>query len=162
MLTSPAVLFRGGGDRRIREAVIRADVLSAVVHLPEGTFVHTGIAPVLMIFERQRTHKGQVLFVHAADAFERERHGSRLTQDHIDHIVSVVHGWTSEPRFSQVVDLRDIQAKDFNLQVTRYVDTYEPVWTSSLEDVQQRLQDAEARRSQLAQQMDTLLAEMRK
>lgn len=162
VLASPAVLFRGGGDRAIREAIIRADLLSAVIHLPEGTFTHTNIAPALMIFERQRKHQGEVLFVHAADAFEERRNTRILTQDHIDQIVSVVHDWRSEPRFSQVVKLQEIQAKEFNLQVTRYVDTYKPVWTSSLEDAQKRLQTAEARRSELAQQMDVLLAEMQK
>lgn len=115
-----------------------------------------------MIFERQRTHKGQVLFVHALDAYAGSRNGRFLTEEHIQNIVSVVEAWADKERFSRVVKLQEIQAKDFNLQVTRYVDTYEPVWTSTLEDAQQRLNDAEARRSQLAEQMDQLLAEIGK
>lgn len=99
--------------------------------------------------------------MHASDAYAGSRNGRFLTEEHIQNIVSVVEAWADKERFSRVVKLQDIQAKDFNLQVTRYVDTYEHVWTSTLKDVQQRLQDAEARRSQLAEQMDTLLAKVR-
>ncbi|MFN3199585.1 MAG: N-6 DNA methylase [Bradymonadia bacterium] len=156
------VLFRGSGDGRVREALIREDLFEAIIGLPENLFFGTGIPAVILIFNRSKPEdrKGKVLFVHAAESFESQTNQNVLRVQDIERIVAAYRSWSDEDRFSRVVEFDEIEENDFNLNVARYIDTLEPEESVDLASAMSRLQQAEARRDEAAQQMNHLLAEL--
>ena len=83
-----------------------------------------------------------------------------LDQEHIDNIVSAFQGYEDVERFAHVADLDEIAGNDYNLNISRYVDTTEPVEVMSVEDALAQLREAERRRDEAVARMDELLAGM--
>lgn len=83
-----------------------------------------------------------------------------LDQEHIDRIVGAYHGYDDVERFAHVADLEEIAGNDYNLNISRYVDTTEPVDVMSVEDALAQLREAERRRDEAVARMDELLAGM--
>lgn len=156
------VLFRGSGDGRIREGILKHDLVEAVIGLPENLFAGTGIPAAILILNRAKPakRKKQVLFIHAARYFEARPKKNILTEGNIGRIVAAFRAWTDEDRFCRVVPMAEIAENDFNLNISRYIDTLEPEEPIDVAAVLTRLRDAEAKRDAAAARMDALLKEM--
>lgn len=156
------VLFRGSGDGRIREGILKHDLVEAVIGLPENLFAGTGIPAAILILNRAKAanRKKQVLFVHAAHCFDPRPKKNILADGHIRRIVDAFRAWTDEDRFCRVVPMAEIAENDFNLNISRYIDTLEPEEPIDVAAVLARLRDAEAKRDEAAARMDALLKEM--
>ena len=105
---------------------------------------------------------GKVLFVDAAqDGYYRPGKAQNFVdREHIDSIVSAFRGYADVERFAHVADLEEIAGNDYNLNISRYVDTTEPVEVMSVEDALAQLREAERRRDEAVARMDELLAGM--
>jgi len=122
------VLFRGGQEGKIREAVIRENMLAGVVGLPSNLFYGAGIPAALMIFDKARQRDGQdpVFFVDASREFEQGTNQNKLRQEDMDKIVQTFHDRTVIEKYSCSATFAEIEENDFNLNIPRYVDTFEP------------------------------------
>ncbi|MEX2382840.1 MAG: type I restriction-modification system subunit M [Opitutales bacterium] len=122
------VLFRGGQEGKIREALIRENLLAGVVGLPANLFYGAGIPAALMIFDKSRKPNGNepVFFVDASSEHEKGTNQNKLREQDIDKIVSTFHKRDVIERYSYLAPFKEIEENDFNLNIPRYVDTFEP------------------------------------
>lgn len=156
------VLFRGAGDGRIRRGLLEDDLFEAVIGLPENLFSGTGIPAAILILNRNKpaARQGKVLFIHAANLFESRPRKNVLSEDNIRAVVEAFRAWTDEERFCRVVEMSEIAENDFNLNISRYVDTLEPEEPLDIVAALTRLRAAEQARDEAAARMDALLLEM--
>lgn len=114
------VLFRGGAEANIRKKLIHDDNIDCVIGLPSNLFYSTGI-PVCIIVLKKCRKSSDILFINAAELYEKGKKQNVLEDKHIDKIVDTYRNRTEEERFSRCVSLKEIKENDYNLNITRYV-----------------------------------------
>ena len=158
------ILFRGGAEGKIRRGMVEADLFEAVIGLAPNLFFGASIPVAVCVLNKAKPakRKGKVLFVDAAQEgyFRPGKAQNYMDPEHIEKIVRVYHAIEDVDRFAHVADLTEIEANDFNLNISRYVDTTEPVEVMSVEEALAQLREAERRRDEAVARMDELLAGM--
>lgn len=160
------VLFRGGAEGKIREAMLRENIIDAVIGLPAGLFQTTGIPVAVLIIDRSREKGGanekkkDILFIEASKEFKSGKAQNTLTDEHISKIYETYAKRKNIEKFSRKVKFDEIEENDFNLNITRYVDTFEE---EEEIDIQANLKELEALNPELEnleQQMAKYLKEL--
>lgn len=120
------VLFRGGSEAKIREEIINLNLLDAVIGLPEGLFFGTGIPACVMVFRKNRIRR-EVLFVNASGEgnYEKGKNQNQLRESNIKKIVDTYDGFKYEEGYSYIASVDEIKDNDYNLNIPRYVDTFQ-------------------------------------
>jgi type I restriction enzyme M protein len=116
------VLFRGGAEARIRTKLLKDGHVDTVIGLPANLFFSTGI-PVCILVLKKCKKPDDVLFINAAEHFEKGKRQNQLLPEHIDKIIATYQHRTEEPRYSRRVGMEEIEQNDFNLNISRYVST---------------------------------------
>jgi type I restriction enzyme M protein len=126
------VLFRGGAEGAIRKVLIEENLLDAVVGLPANLFTTTGIPVAILVFDRSREEGGEneprkdVLFIDASEEFVPGKTQNIMDDTHIAKVMETYRERKEIDKFSRCVSLEDIEKNEFNLNIPRYVDTFEP------------------------------------
>jgi type I restriction enzyme M protein len=156
------VLFRGGQEGKIREAVIRENLLDGVVGLPKNLFYGTGIPAALMIFDKSRNPngKGEVLFIDASRGYEQNTNQNRLREQDIEKIVDTFRNRKTVEKYSYLASYAEIAENEFNLNIPRYVDTFEPEPEVNIPAVQKEIEQIEAELANTRAKMDQYLKEL--
>ena len=158
------ILFRGGTEGTIRTGIVEADLFEAVIGLAPNLFYGASIPVAVCILNKAKPpeRRGRVLFIDAAQAeyFRAGKAQNFLEREHVQSIVGAFRGYAEVERFAHVADLEEIAANDYNLNISRYVDTTEPVEVPSVEEALAQLREAERKRDEAAARMDELLAEL--
>lgn len=119
------VLFRGAAEGAIRTALLEQGAIEAVIGLPGKLFLNTQIPTCILILKKDRQKK-DVLFIDASNEFEKGNNGQNLlNEDHIKQIVETYRNKESIDKYSLVVDFEEVKDNDYNLNIPRYVDTFE-------------------------------------
>lgn len=118
------VLFRGAAEGRIRQKLIEENLLEAVIGLPSNLFFGTGIPAAILIFNKGKTH-GDVLFIDASREYKDAKNQNVLTNEHVEKIVSTYQSFQAVEKYSYRATPQEIADNDFNLNIPRYVDTFE-------------------------------------
>lgn len=124
------VLFRSGAEGKIREAILKQNIVDAVIGLPAGLFQTTGIPVAILVLDRSREeggkneHKKDVLFIEASKEFKPGKAKNTLTQENIDKIYNTYIEHKEVDKFAHIASFDEIKENDFNLNITRYVDTF--------------------------------------
>lgn len=118
------VLFRGGAEEKIRKALLKKGAIKAVIGLPANLFYNTSIPTAIIVLEKNRVDKN-VLFIDASKEFEKERSQNLLTQNHINKITNTYLTRVGVDKYAYVANIDDIKDNDFNLNIPRFVDTFE-------------------------------------
>jgi len=118
------VLFRGGQEKIIREGMVKDDIIQAIIGLPSKLFYNTGIpACIVIINKRKPIHlKNKILFINADREYGEGRNQYYLRPEDIEKIVTVFDNNLEIPKYSRLVDIKEIKENDFNLNIRRYVD----------------------------------------
>ena len=119
------VLFRGGAEERIRTKLLKDGHIDTVIGLPANLFYSTGI-PVCILVLKKCKKPDDVLFINAADYFEKGKRQNQLTEEHISKIINTYQHREEEPRYARCVSMDEIEKNDFNLNISRYVSTAQP------------------------------------
>lgn len=139
------VLFRGGAEGHIREYIIKEkNYLDAVIGLPANIFYGTGIPTCIIVVKKKREHSGNVLFIDASQHFEKVKTQNYLRPQDIDKIVNTYKARTAEDKYSYVATLQEIAENDYNLNIPRYVDTFEEEEPVNLKAVAKELKKLDA------------------
>lgn len=160
------VLFRGGAEGRIRESIVRDNLLDAVIGLPAQLFPTTGIPVCILLFDRAREsgglreHDREVLFVDASRDVVPGKRQNQLGDEHIERIVETCRERREIPRYSHLAGLEEIEANRFNLNIPRYVDTYEPESEIDLQAVQVDIEELERQLAETRKRMNRYLKEL--
>ena len=116
------VLFRGGAEERIRTKLIKDGHIDTVIGLPANLFYSTGI-PVCILVLKKCKKPDDVLFINAAEHFEKGKRQNQLTEEHISKIIDTYQSREDKPRYSRRVEMAEIEKNDFNLNISRYIST---------------------------------------
>ncbi len=119
------VLFRGGVEARIRKKLLEDGHIDAVIGPPANLLFSTSI-PVCILVLKKCKKADDVLFINAAEYFEKDKCQNHLSDEHIKKIVETYQYRRGEERFSRRVPMREIADNDFNLNISRYISTAEP------------------------------------
>jgi type I restriction enzyme M protein len=160
------VLFRSGAEGRIREMLIRQNSLDAVVGLPAQLFPTTGIPVCILVFDRSRetggmrAHEREILFIDASRDFEPGKKQNRLRDTDVDKIVETYRTRAERERYSHKATFEDIEANGFNLNIPRYVDTFEPEPEVDLQVIQNEIRNLEKQLAETREKMNFYLKEL--
>jgi type I restriction enzyme M protein len=138
------VLFRGAAEGHIRRYLIEErNLIDAVIGLPANIFYGAEIATVLLVIKKCRTSPKDILFIDASDHFEKGKNQNNLRQQDIDKIIAAYDKREFEDKYSYVASLDEVAENDYNLNIPRYVDTFEEEETVDLDAVATQLQQLE-------------------
>jgi type I restriction enzyme M protein len=160
------VLFRGGAEGKIREQLLKENLIDAVIGLPAGLFQTTGIPVAILVLDRSREKGGEneskkdVLFIEASKEFKSAKAQSILTDENIDKIYSTYKARKSVEKLSKKVALKEIEENDFNLNITRYVDTFTEEAPVDIKANLKELEALEPELQKLEKQMVVYLKEL--
>jgi type I restriction enzyme M protein len=116
------VLFRGGAEERIRTKLLKDGHIDTVIGLPANLFYSTGI-PVCILVLKKCKKPNDVLFINAAEHFDKGKRQNQLSKQHIAKIIDTYQFRKEEPRYSRRVEMDEIKKNDFNLNISRYIST---------------------------------------
>jgi type I restriction enzyme M protein len=153
------VLFRGGVEARIRTKLLKDGHIDTVIGLPANLFFSTGI-PVCILVLKKCKKPDDVLFINAAEHFEKGKRQNQLLPEHIDKIVDTYQHRKEESRYSRRVGMEEIAQNDFNLNISRYVSTAQSEEEIDLAAANAELLSVEARIGEARQRHNQFLAEL--
>ena len=120
------VLFRGAAEGRIRQNIIENNLLDAVIGLPANLFYGTSIPTCVLVFKGREARRGtDILFIDASSEFDKDKNKNSLSEDHINKIINTYKDREDVEKYAKVATLEEIQSNEYNLNIPRYVDTYE-------------------------------------
>ncbi len=160
------VLFRSRAEGKIREALLRENIIDAVIGLPAGLFQTTGIPVAVLVIDRSREKGGanedkkDVLFIEASKEYKDAKAQNVLTDENIDKIYNTYVNREEVEKFSRLVSFDEIEENDFNLNITRYVDTFEEEEPVDIEANLKRLEEIDPKLRELEDEMDGFLKEL--
>lgn len=153
------VLFRSGSEGKIRKKLIQENLLEAVVGLPENLFFGTGIPAAILIFNKGKQND-RVLFIDASEGFEKGTKQNKLRDQDIETIVATYQAFEEKEKFSHVATPDEIEENDYNLNIPRYVDTFEPEPEVDIAEVQGEIDELENELTEVQSKMDEYLKEL--
>ena len=155
------VLFRGASEGKIRRQLVEMNLLDAVIGLPANLFYGTGIPACILVFKKNRSRR-DVLFIDASceGNYEKGKNQNVLRNSDIARIVSTYEARETVDKYSYVASYDEIKDNDFNLNIPRYVDTFEEEELVDIDEVKQNIANIEAELAQVQAQMAKYLEEL--
>lgn len=163
------VLFRGASEGKIRRTIIESfNLLDAVIGLPANLFYGAGIPACILIFRKDRGTNNKVLFIDASgdENYEKGKNQNVLRECDVARIVDTYKRYKSEidfvgeEKYSHVATLDEIRENDFNLNIPRYVDTFEEEEIIDIDEVKRNIADIEAELAEVQAQMKKYMEEL--
>lgn len=134
------VLFRGAKEEKIRKALLNKNQIDAVIGLPAGLFYSTGIPTLVMVLKKNKTNK-DVMFIDASNNFEKGKNQNILRDDDIDKIINTYKERKDVDKYAHIAPMSEIEENEFNLNIPRYVDTFEPEPEINLGEVTKEIRE---------------------
>ncbi|MFM5070767.1 type I restriction-modification system subunit M [Aeromonas veronii] len=153
------VLFRGASEGKIRQQLIDENLLDAVIGLPEKLFYGTGIPAAILIFKKQKVDDN-VLFIDASREFKAGKNQNLLSADNIAKIVATYRNGGNVDKYAYLASLKEIKENDYNLNIPRYVDTFEEEEEIDLLAVRAEREKMKTQLAELESEMATYLEEL--
>ena len=149
------VLFRGAAEGEIRKYIIEEqNYLDAVIGLPANLFYGTSIPACIMVFKKCRVHDDNIFFIDASNEFEKVGNQNALSNCHVEKIIKTYQARENVDKYAYKAPLSEIKENDYNLNIPRYVDTFEEEEMVDIEAVAKELQDLESK----MQETDKIIA----
>jgi len=160
------VLFRGGAEGKIREQLIKENLIDAVIGLSAGLFQTTGIPVTILVIDRSREKGGEnenkkdIFFIEASKEFKANKAQNILADENIEKIYTTYKNRKDVEKFAKKVDFKELEENDFNLNITRYVDTFEEEAPVDIKANLKELETLEPELQKLEKQMEIFLKEL--
>lgn len=160
------VLFRGGAEGVIRKALIEENLLDAVIGLPANLFTSTGIPVAILVFDRSREEGGanegrrDVLFIDASKEFTPSKTQNIMDEGHVARVLETYRGRMDVAKYSHTASFDEIAGNDFNLNIPRYVDTFEAEEEIDVAAIQKDIERLEAELVEVRGRMASYLKEL--
>ncbi len=155
-------LFRGGSEGKIRKALIQADIIEGIVGLPSALFYNTGIPASIWIINKNKmaAQKDKIAIIDASNDFKAGKNQNELLPEHLEKITTANDAYTDVDKYMRVVEVAEIAENDYNLNISRYIDTSEPEPEVDLALVKQQIADLEAKERAIDAQLADFLKEL--
>lgn len=119
------VLFRGQVEGDIRQNLIKNNLLDAVIELPSNLFTNTGIPVCILVFKKNRVNN-DILFIDAQNDFVKDKSKNIMTSEQVLKVIDTYNNRSDIDKYSRKVDISEIEENDYNLNIPRYIDSFEP------------------------------------
>ncbi|SHI19397.1 type I restriction-modification system subunit M [Desulfosporosinus lacus] len=133
------VLFRGAAEGAIRQTIIEKNYLDTVIGLPANLFYGVGIPTTILVFKKNRKTK-DIFFIDASNEFEKGKNQNRLTDKNINKIIETYKNRVDVDKYAHVASPEESKENEFNLNISRYVDTSEEEQAIDLDEVNKQLE----------------------
>ena len=155
------VLFRGASEGRIREQLVELNLLDAIIGLPANLFYGTSIPACILVFKKNRK-RSDVLFIDASgdENFEKGKNQNILRDEDIKKIIDAYKAYENIDKYAYKASRDEIRENEYNLNIPRYVDTFEDEELIDFEEVRANIASIEAELKVVQTQMDTYLKEL--
>ncbi|MCA6410237.1 MAG: type I restriction-modification system subunit M [Cytophagales bacterium] len=153
------VLVRGGAEGKIRQSLIEDNFLDAVVGLPTNLFFGTGIPAAILIFNKARKTKN-VLFIDASKEYQEGKKQNTLRPQDMDKIVDAYRKYENIDKYAYCATVDEIKENDYNLNIPRYVDTFEEEETVDIKATQKEIEKLEGELVEVRKEMNKYLKEL--
>lgn len=155
------VLFRGASEEKIRRQLVELNLLDAVIGLPANLFYGTGIPACILVFRKNRRRR-DVVFIDASSEgnYEKGKNQNILRDSDIARIAAAYEARENVDKYCYVASFEEIKENDFNLNIPRYVDTFEEEELVDIDEVKQNIANIEAELAQVQAQMAKYLEEL--
>lgn len=153
------VLFRGAAEGKIRQKLLEEGAIDTVIGLPAGIFYNTSIPTTVIILKKNRTTK-DVFFIDASKEFEKRKAQNFMTDAHIDKILEAYQNREDMEKFAHLASFDEIIENDYNLNIPRYVDTFEEETPIDLVALSKEITDLNAEIAKTEQEFLSLLGEL--
>ncbi len=155
------VLFRGASEGAIREYLIKEkNYLDAVIGLPANIFFGTSIPTVILVFKKCRENNDNILFIDASKCYEKGKNQNILSDEDVDKIMQTYSERKEIDKFSHVASLSEVEENDYNLNIPRYVDTFEEEEPIDLHEVQRQIDEIDKQIAEVDKQLEPYLKEL--
>lgn len=153
------VLFRGAAEGKIRQTLIEKNYLDAVIGLPANLFYGTSIPTTILVFKKNRQAK-DVLFIDASSDFEKAKNQNNLRDSDVDKIVAAYKSRKDVDKYAHVATLDEIKENGFNLNIPRYVDTFEEEEPIDIDEVKKEIADIDLEIAKLEKEFAEMEAQL--
>lgn len=153
------VLFRGAAEGKIRQRIIEENLLEAVIGLPANLFFGTGIPAAILLFNKGRT-TSDVLFIDASREYKEAKNQNVLTDENVQKIVDTYSAFQTVEKYAYRANPQELADNEFNLNIPRYVDTFEEEAEIDLVAVNQEIITLEAQLAEVRAKMAVYLKEL--
>lgn len=155
------VLFRGASEGTIREYLIKEkNYLDAVIGLPANIFYGTSIPTCILVFKKCRENEDNILFIDASKEFEAGKNQNRLRDEDVDKIIETYKNREEIEKYSHVATLQEVEENEYNLNIPRYVDTFEEEEEIDIKQVQQELKEIDKQIEEVDKELNVYLKEL--
>ena len=155
------VLFRGAAEGTIRQFLIeKKNYIDAIIGLPANIFYGTSIPTCILVLKKCRQADDNILFIDASKEFEKVKTQNKLRPEHIEKIVTTYRERKEIEKYSHCATLDEIKENDYNLNIPRYVDTFEEEEEIDIKAVMADIKTLEAQRAELDAQIEVYLKEL--
>lgn len=153
------VLFRGSSEGMIRQKLIEENLLDAVIGLPVNLFYGTGIPAAILVFKRNKADNN-VIFIDASQEYQDGKNQNRLRQSDIKKIVATYQAREMADKYAYLASFEEIKENDFNLNIARYVDTFEEEEEIDIDSAQAEIIQIETELAEVKLEMAGYLKEL--
>lgn len=156
------VLFRGSSEGKIRKNIIDENLLDAVIGMPANLFYGTSIPTCVLVFKGReaRGDSKDILFIDASKEFIKEKNQNKLTAENINKIIDTYKNRVDVDKYAHAASYEEIVENDYNLNIPRYVDTFEEEEVTSLPDVMKELNDVRQEIEKTSKELFELLYQL--
>lgn len=156
------VLFRGAAEGKIRQNLIDKNLLDAVIGLPANLFYGTSIPTCVLVFKGPEARRNckNVLFIDASQDFDKGKNQNLLTDEHVEKLISAYTKRENIEKYAHVATLEEIQENDYNLNIPRYVDTFEEEAVTPLPEIAAELVKVQSEIDKNMSELIGMLAEL--
>lgn len=156
------VLFRGAAEGEIRKGILQEDLVEAVVGLPTNLFYGTGIPAAILVLNRAKRaeRKRKVLFIEASREFREGSAQNYLREEDVAKIAAAFHAFKDVEKYARVVSLEEIEKNDWNLNISRYVETADAAEKVDVAQALAKLRELEKKRGEAEVKMNGYLKEL--
>jgi type I restriction enzyme M protein len=156
------VLFRGAAEGEIRKGILKDDFVEVVVGLPPNLFYGTGIPAAILVLNKGKKpgRKGKVLFIDASRDFGPGTTQNYLRDEDVKKIAAAFHAFKDIPKYARVVSLEEVERNEFNLNISRYIETADAAQKVDVPGAIAKLRELERKRSEAEARMNVYLKEL--
>ena len=155
------VLFRGGAEEVIRKYLIKEkNYLDTVIGLPSNIFFGTSIPTCILVFKKCRREDESVLFIDASSEFEKDKNQNRLRDSDVEKIMETYINKEEIEKYSHNATLEEIKENGYNLNIPRYVDTFEEEEPIDIDLVKHRLIEIDKEIEDIDKELEVYLKEL--
>ncbi len=155
MVSSEGILFRSGPDARIRKNIVQSDIIEAIILLPPGLFLNTGIPTIITVInmDKPEERRGLILFISADREYEEIKRQKILNDDNIKKVVDAYRNYKDIEKFCRVVSLEEIKDNDYSLNFSLYVDTEPEIETVNITETLSEIRNLKSERDELLEEL---------